>query len=85
MSAAVAPLAAPPPLSKRQPCMVQKGPTRGRQFDAMHAAHHQLNADLVFEIADLPAQRRLRGVQPFSSRKCQAALFGDRDKITKVP
>ena len=89
MSAAVVPLAAPPPcclgLSKRQPCMVEKGPTGGRQFDAVHAADHQLNADLVFEIADLPAQRRLRGVQPFFSRERQAALFGDRDKITKVP
>ena len=65
--------------------MVKKGPTRGSQFDAVHAACHQLNADLVFEIADLPAHRGLRGVQPFFSRERQTALFGDRDKITKMP
>ncbi|MEH2567611.1 hypothetical protein V1289_007238 [Bradyrhizobium sp. AZCC 2289] len=72
-------------LGKRQPCMVEKGPTGGGQFNAVHATYHQLNADLVFEIADLPAQRRLRGAQPFFSRERQAALFGNRDKITKVP
>jgi hypothetical protein len=65
--------------------MVEKGPTGGSQFDAVHAACHQLNADLVFEIADLPAQRRPRGVQAFFSRERQAARFGDRDKIAKVP
>ena len=65
--------------------MVEKGATGCGQFDAVHAAAHQLNTDLVFEIADLPAQRRLRGVQPFFGRERQAALFGYRDEITEVP
>jgi hypothetical protein len=65
--------------------MVEKGPPGGGQLDAVHAAAHQLNADLVFEIADLPAQRRLRGVQPLLRRQRQAALLGDRDEIAKVP
>jgi hypothetical protein len=31
----------------------------GGQFDAVHAATHQLDADLIFEIADLPTEGRL--------------------------
>src|SRR4051812_48564797 len=65
--------------------MIEKGPTGGRQLDAVHAATHQLNTDLIFEIADLPAQRGLCGVQPFLGRECQAALFGNRDEIAKMP
>ena len=72
-------------LTERQPCTVEKGPTGGGQFNAVHVAAHQLDANLVFEIADLATERRLRGVQPFLSRECQAALLGDRDEITKVP
>jgi hypothetical protein len=51
---------------------------------AVHAAAHQLNANLVFEIADLAAEGRLRRVRPFLSRERQAALLGDRDEITKM-
>ena len=72
-------------LGQRQPCMVEKGPAGGGQFDAVRAAAQQLDADLVFEIADLAAQRRLRRVQPFLGRERQAALLGDRDEIAKVP
>jgi hypothetical protein len=63
-------------LHQSHPCMVEKGPTGGGQFDAVHAAAHQLEANLVFEIADLAAQGRLRRVQPFPSRERQAALLG---------
>jgi hypothetical protein len=31
---------------------VEKGAASGGQFDPVHAAAHQLNADLIFEIAD---------------------------------
>jgi hypothetical protein len=65
--------------------MVEKGPTGGGQFDPVYAAAHQLNADLVFEIADLAAERRLRGMQPFLRRDRQASRLGDRDEIAKVP
>jgi hypothetical protein len=65
--------------------MVEKGPPGGGQFDAAHAAAHQLDADLVFEIAELAAERRLRRVQPFLRRERQAALLGHRDEIAKVP
>src|SRR5258705_2894518 len=65
--------------------MVEKGAAGGGQFDTVHAAAHKLNADLVFEIADLAAQRRLRRVQPFLGRDCQASRLRDRDEIAKVP
>ena len=65
--------------------MVEKGATGGGQFDAVHAAAHQLNADLIFEISDLATEGRLRRVQPLLSRERQAALLGDRNEITKVP
>src|SRR5271166_350998 len=65
--------------------MVEKGAAGGGQFDAMHAAAHQLNADLIFEISDLAAKGRLRCMQPFLSRERQAALLRDRDEIAKVP
>jgi hypothetical protein len=43
-------------LGQRQSGMVEKGLACGGQFDAVHAAAHQLDANLVFEIADLAAQ-----------------------------
>src|SRR6185312_4690364 len=72
-------------LHQRQPCMVEKGPTGGGQFDAVHTAAHQLDANLVFEIADLAAEGRLSRVQPFVSRERQAALLSYCDEIAKVP
>src|SRR6202023_4122346 len=72
-------------LRQRQSGMVEEGLACGGQFDAAHAAAHQLDANLIFEIADLAAEGRLRRVQPFLSRERQAALLGDRDEIAKVP
>jgi hypothetical protein len=67
-------------LGERQPRMIEKGPPGGGQFDAVHAATHKLNANLIFEIADLPAEGRLRSVKPFLGRERKAALLGDRDE-----
>ncbi len=50
----------------------------------MYAAAQQRNADLVFEIANLAAQRRLGRVQPFLGRERQAALLGDGDEIATL-
>jgi len=49
------------------------GAAGGGQFDTVHAAAHQLNADLIFQIADLATEGRLRRVQPFLRRERQAA------------
>jgi hypothetical protein len=37
--------------------MVEKGATGGGQFDAVHAAAHQLNASLTFDISDLATKK----------------------------
>src|ERR1700741_4010586 len=65
--------------------MVEKGAAGGGEFDAAHAAVQELNADLIFEIADLATEGRLRRVEPFLRRQRQAALLGDRDEIANVP
>ena len=51
-------------LRQREPRMVEKGLAGGGQFGAVHAAAKELNADLIFEISDLPTERRLGRVQP---------------------
>jgi hypothetical protein len=33
--------------------MIEKGPPGGGQFDAVHAAAHKLDANLVFEITSV--------------------------------
>src|SRR6202158_623104 len=68
-------------LSQRQPGVVEKGLAGGGQLDAAHAAADQLDANLVFEVADLAANVRLRRVH----RERQSALFGGRDEKAKVP
>ena len=64
--------------------MVEKGAAGRGQFDFVHAAVHQRDADLVFEIADLAAQRGLGGVQPLLRGDRKASCLRDRDKIAKV-
>jgi hypothetical protein len=71
-------------LREREPSVIEKGAPRGGQFNAVHAAVHQRNADLVFEIADLGAQRWLRRVQPLLGGDRQASCLRDGDKIAKV-
>jgi hypothetical protein len=43
--------------------MIEKSAARGGELGAVRAAVQQLNADLLLEITDLPAQRRLRRIQ----------------------
>jgi hypothetical protein len=71
-------------LQQRHPGMIEKHPPRSRQLDSARAADQERNPQLQFEIVDLPAQRRLRGVQPLLRRHRQAAFFGDGDEITEV-
>ena len=65
--------------------MIEKGSPAVGEFDAARAAAKQLRADLIFEISDLTAERRLRRVQPFLGRDREASLLCDRDEIAKVP
>ena len=64
--------------------MIEKGAAGRGQVDPVHAAVHQRNTDLVFEITDLAAQRRLRRVQPLLGGDRQASCLRDRDEIAKV-
>ena len=72
-------------LRQRQPGMVEKGLACGGQLDAMNAARQQRSPDLVLQVANLPAQRRLGGVEPQLGGRRQAALLDHRYEITQVP
>jgi hypothetical protein len=65
--------------------MVEEGAPRRGQFDAMDTARQQGNADFVFEIADLAAERRLRRVQSLLGGDGETAFLRDRDEVSKVP
>ena len=71
-------------LREREPGMLQKSTSGGRQFDPSRAADKELGADLVFQIPDLTAQRRLRSVQPAFGRHRQAAFLRDGDEVAKL-
>jgi hypothetical protein len=57
----------------------------GRAFARPVGSPIALNADLIFEIADLPAEGRLRRAKPSLGRERKAARLGDRDEIAKLP
>jgi hypothetical protein len=65
--------------------MVEEGAPGGGQLDALGAAAEQRDADLVFQVSDLAAELRLRGVQPPRRRDRQAACLGDRHEVAQVP
>jgi hypothetical protein len=65
--------------------VIENGSTCGGQLDASHAPGHQRGADLVLEIPDLPAQRRLRRVQLLHGGDREAARLGDGDEIAQMP
>ena len=65
--------------------VVEKRAARRGQLDAMHAAVQKLDADFVFEIPDLPAERRLRGVQFLLGGDSQASGLGDGDEVAEMP
>ena len=64
--------------------MFQKRSSRRGQRDAANAADHERDADFVFQVPDLPAERGLRGVQPPLGRDRQAAFLSDCDEVAKV-
>src|ERR1700759_4256873 len=65
--------------------MVEEGLAGRGQFDATRAAAHQGSADFLFEIPDLPAQRRLRGMELLLGSHRQAAGIGHGDEVAQVP
>src|SRR6185295_9475687 len=72
-------------LHQSQAGVVEKGLARSGQLDAMNAARQQLGADLVLQIANLPAQRGLGGVEPALGGDREAAFLDHRHEITQMP
>ena len=72
-------------LHQRQAGVVEKGLARGGQLDAVNAARQQLGPDPVLQIANLPAQRGLRGVEPVLGGGREAAFLDHGHEITQVP
>jgi hypothetical protein len=64
--------------------VIEKRSSCRRQFDAMYAPRQQGHADLIFEIANLPAEGRLRGVQPLLGGHRQAAFLGNGYEIPEM-
>jgi hypothetical protein len=49
--------------------VLEKNVAGGSQFDTADRASEETRADFVFEVANLPAQRGLRGVKPLAGRE----------------
>jgi len=72
-------------LHQRQAGVVEKDLARSGQLHAAGTAAQQFDPDLVFQIPNLPAQRRLRSVQPSFGRDGETALLGNRNEVAKMP
>lgn len=72
-------------LKQRQSRVIEKHASGGGQRHAAGLALQQRNADFGFEIADLPAERWLRGVQSPLGSGQQAAFFSDGNEIAQMP
>jgi len=65
--------------------MFQKSLAGRRQFNAVSAASHQLNADFLFEIPDLPAERWLGSVELLLGGNGQTACISHGDEVAEMP
>jgi hypothetical protein len=68
-------------LQKRQPRVIEKDLAGRGERDAARPPLQQLHTDLRLQIANLPAQRGLRGVQPPLGSGQKAAFLSDRNEI----
>src|SRR5258705_6495584 len=65
--------------------MIEKGFSGRRQLSTVSTAMDQLNADLPFEIPDLPAERWLGSVQLLFGGDGQAACISHGDEVAEMP
>src|SRR6266481_8969342 len=72
-------------LNQRHSCMLEKSLAGRRQLNTVSAAIHQWNADLLFEIPDLPTERWLRSVQLLLGGNGQTAGIGHSDEVAEMP
>ena len=71
-------------LQQRQARVIEKHAARCGQRNTARLALQQHYPDLQFEIANLPTQRRLRGVQPPFSGVAETAFLSHRNEITQM-
>ena len=71
-------------LVEGEPGVIEKGAAGVGQRGSLRAAVQQPNADLMLEVADLAAERGLRGVQPLLGGEREAAGLGDRNEIAQM-
>ena len=71
-------------LHQRQPGVIEKRLARSGQLHAAHATAQKFDTHFVFKVADLPAQGRLRRVQPSLSGLGETAGLRYRDKVSKM-
>ncbi len=62
---------------------LQESRTGGGEFDAPAGPRQQRRAELVFQVCDLLAERRLRDVQSLG-RAREAALLCERNEVAEV-
>jgi hypothetical protein len=65
--------------------MLQKSFAGRRQLNAVSAAIHQGNADFLFEIPDLPAERWLGSVEFLLGGNSQTACIRHGDEVAEMP
>ena len=65
--------------------MIEEGAAGFGQRDTVRTPLQQLHADFGLEVTDLPAQRRLRGMQPLLRRQLEAAALGHGDEVAEMP
>ena len=65
--------------------MFQKSLAGRGQLNAVSAAGDQLNADFLFEIADLPAERWLGSVELLLGGNGQTACISHGDEVAEMP
>lgn len=65
--------------------VLHEGLASGRQIHAARATLEEARADLIFQIADLSAERRLRREQPLFRRFGQTAGFRHCNEVPQMP
>ncbi len=68
---------------EQRPRLGEKGPALGIEMHALLRPLEQGEAQLFFQLHDLPAERRLGQVQQFGGA-ADIALFGDGDEIAEL-
>jgi len=65
--------------------MIEKSFSGRCQLNTVSGTVHQLNADFLFEISDLPTERRLGSVQFLFSGNGQTAGISHGDEVAEMP